>query len=419
MPRTFRIPAYGLHRPTGQARVRINGRDIYLGRHGSEESKVEYEKLVRKLITDRAKDEVKARVEIATDLTINELAAAYLKHARTYYVKDGQPTKEFANVYAAVEGVRGRHGFELVTAFGPLKLKAIRDQWIEAGLVRAQINARVGRVRRWFSWAIEEELAPPSVLQALENIKGLRKGRTEAKEGKKILPVADNLVDAIQPFVSRQVWAMVELQKLSGMRPEEVCIMRTIDIDTTGDTWIYRPSRHKTEHHEQDRIVFLGPKAVEVLKPWLRPNVSEYLFSPKEATAERHATMRAARRTRVQPSHRNRKSKRPRIQPGDRYARLSYQRSIANACDRAFPHPTLSAIAMKDLTDEQRTALKTWRNAHRWRPNQLRHSAATRLRREFGLDVAKAVLGHSTIATTQIYAEQDMEAARQAMQRLG
>ena len=93
MPRSRSIiPAYGLHRPTGQARVRINGKDHYLGPHGSEESKREYERLIRKLVTDRAAEEVRARVELATDLTVSELILGFLRHAKAYYVKDGRQT---------------------------------------------------------------------------------------------------------------------------------------------------------------------------------------------------------------------------------------------------------------------------------------------------------------------------------------
>lgn len=35
MPRNFRIPSYRLHKPSGQAVVTINGKDIYLGRFDS------------------------------------------------------------------------------------------------------------------------------------------------------------------------------------------------------------------------------------------------------------------------------------------------------------------------------------------------------------------------------------------------
>ena len=45
MPRRFTVPAYQLHRGSGQAKVRIQGKDIYLGPHGSPESRERYEGL--------------------------------------------------------------------------------------------------------------------------------------------------------------------------------------------------------------------------------------------------------------------------------------------------------------------------------------------------------------------------------------
>jgi hypothetical protein len=41
MPRRKGIPAYSLHKPSGQARVRIEGRDHYLGPYDSPEPKAE------------------------------------------------------------------------------------------------------------------------------------------------------------------------------------------------------------------------------------------------------------------------------------------------------------------------------------------------------------------------------------------
>ena len=47
----------------------------------------------------------------------------------------------------------------------------------------------------------------------------------------------------------------------------------------------------------------------------------------------------------------------------------------------------------------------------RWHPHQLRHNAATWLRKEFGLDVARVILGHSSPVVTEVYAEMDREKA--------
>ena len=63
--------------------------------------------------------------------------------------------------------------------------------------------------------------------------------------------------------------------------------------------------------------------------------------------------------------------------------------------------------------------VREWRRAHRWHPNMLRHAKATELRREFGLDAARAVLGHRAIRTSETYAEIDQNKAAAAMEKLG
>ena len=41
-----KVPAYRLHKPTGQAVVRLDGRDFYLGKHGTEASHEAYRRTV-------------------------------------------------------------------------------------------------------------------------------------------------------------------------------------------------------------------------------------------------------------------------------------------------------------------------------------------------------------------------------------
>ena len=89
------------------------------------------------------------------------------------------------------------------------------------------------------------------------------------------------------------------------------------------------------------------------------------------------------------------------------------------ACDKAFPHPTLSSRGPKSLTAEQVEELSAWRHAHRWTPLQLRHTAATEIRARFGLEAAQVVLGHARADTTEIYAERDLAKARGVMAEIG
>jgi site-specific recombinase XerD len=66
-----------------------------------------------------------------------------------------------------------------------------------------------------------------------------------------------------------------------------------------------------------------------------------------------------------------------------------------------------------------KAAAKKWRKEHRWSPNQLRHSLGTKARKEFGIETAKVLLGHSQLSTTGIYAEQDKQRAVEAARRIG
>jgi integrase len=71
------------------------------------------------------------------------------------------------------------------------------------------------------------------------------------------------------------------------------------------------------------------------------------------------------------------------------------------------------------LTGEQRAELRKWHHAHAWHPHQLRHSAATEIRKRFGIEAAQHVLGHATLNVTEIYAEKNSEAARQIAAAIG
>jgi integrase len=49
----------------------------------------------------------------------------------------------------------------------------------------------------------------------------------------------------------------------------------------------------------------------------------------------------------------------------------------------------------------------------------LRHAAATEIRRQFGLEAAQHVLGHTTVDMTQIYAERNVETAARVALAIG
>lgn len=389
---TSRTPSYRLHKPTGLAVVTLGSRDIYLGKFGAPESRAEFDRVLAEWLANGRR--LPTLAASASDVSINEMMLAYLTFADGYYVKNGKPTTEPVNIRLALRPLRRLYGHTLARSFGPLALKAVRQVMIATGLCRSEVNKRVRHVLRAFKWAVGEEIVPPSIHHGLRAVSGLRRGRSDVRESEPVRPVPEAFVDAIRPHVARQVWAMVELQRLTGMRPGEVCILRGCDLDTSGRVWVYRPSEHKTEHQGRERFVYFGPQAQEVLRPWLRVDLSASLFQPLEAMKEYRAALRRERKTRVQPSQAARARKRSPVKaPGERYDTGSYRRAIAYGCKRA--------------------------DVPKWHPHQLRHNAATRLRKEFGLDTARAVLGHSSTAVTEVYAELDRGKAAEAMRIIG
>jgi integrase len=389
-----RIPSYRLHKPSGQAVVRIEGRDYYLGKHGTEESQEAYRRLIAQWLSNGQPHTPAVRHVGLPSLSINEIILSYWRFAVQHYRKDGEPTSQQGRIRSALRPLRRLYGHTPACDFGPLALKAVRQAMIEDGWSRGFINSCVGCIKRLFKWSVENELVPPAVYQGVQAVAGLRKGRSGAKETRPVRPVPEPLVEAVLPLVSAQVGAMIGLQRLTGMRPEEVTAMRTCDIEMAGAEWAYRPASHKTEHHDVERVIFLGPRAQQVLRPWLRQNGEEYLFSPREAEETRNARRRARRATPLTPSQAKRRPKTGRKRPRrDHYDTDSYRQAIMRACRKAgVPH---------------------------WHPNQLRHNRGTEIRKRYGLDAARAVLGHRSAEVTEVYAERDQSLAARVMGEIG
>ncbi len=399
-PSPTRLPKYRHFKPKDLAVVRINGKDYYLGKYDSIESHEKYRRVLAGWLAGAPIESPRAADGPGASLTVNEVILSYIQFADTYYLKDEKPTGESVSIRYALRPLRRLYGMSPACDFGPLALKTVRAEMIRVtlpgekkGLCRNEVNRRIRHIVRCFKWAVENELVPPSVYQGLRAVSGLRRGRADVRESEPVRPVPEAFVEAIRLHVSRQVWAMVQLQRLTAMRPGEVVSMRTIDVDTTGRIWSYTPESHKTQHHGRERTIYLGPQAQAILRPWLRADLVASLFSPAEAMTERQAEKRRKRKSPVQPSQRDRSKARPKKRAGDAYTVDSFRRAIAYACSTA--------------------------GVPEWAPNRLRHNAATRLRKEFGLDVARIILGHSSPAVTEVYAEVDREKALDAMERVG
>lgn len=386
-----KLPPLRLHKHTDRAYVVLSGKRIYLGKWDAPDRDTKYQAAVAAWLRNGRPCHDDAKPILPADFLVADLCERYLAFARTYYVRvDGKtPSTQIGRVRSALRGLVLRYADIPASEFGPKKLAEVRDLWITEGLCRSTINSMIGCIKLMFKWGAAQELIPAATWQSLSALAGLRAGRSDAKEPKPVAPVPEAHIEAVKPYVSRQIRAMIELQLLTGARSGEICMLRNGGFDRAGKVWVYRLAHHKEAHIGKSRTLYFGARAQAILREFIaeRP-IGAPLFSPRAAETERHARCEGHRRPDQKPSpaRTNRKL-------GDAYTPNTLATAIRRACILA--------------------------NVPKWHPHQLRHTAATKIRREFGLEAAQVILGHSKADTTQLYAERNEALARTIAEKVG
>jgi len=258
------------------------------------------------------------------------------------------------------------------------------------------INKYVGKIRTIFSWGIAEEVVNPNIEHSLRALKALRKGEQGTIDRPPRQNVSDHVVERTLPFLSPTVSAMVQLQRMAGMRPSEIFRMRVGDIDRSrgNGLWYYMPGSYKTERYVGAIEFPLGEAEQTLIAPCLEgKKPSESVFSPRSAVLERRDRERAERKSKRTPSQAERdrqRAKNPADRMGNFYDKSSYWRAVQHGIKKGNQH----------LSDDEKIP--------RWSPYQLRHTAATETSRTVGKDKAKALLAHRSMRTTEIYDHSDL-----------
>ena len=391
----MKIPKLCNNKSRGRAFVLEGRKKIYLGKWGTPETEAAYRRYVHQLTGG-----AKPRPASANEITIIELVAAFLDAHSSYYMKGGQQTGQLARFKAAAEFPVYYYGETVACEFGPARLIECRKHMEESGrFSRTYINTLVVCLRGVFKWGVERELIPASVLTALQAVSPLKRGRSAAKENKAVQPVPPEVVDATCEHLPPTIAAMVRVQRLTGMRPGEVCAMRAGDVNTTAAVWVYTLRTDKTDYRraaDQKKKIPIGPKAQAVLLPYLiekEGTPDAFVFSPIDAANERTRELRASRRTPTTKQTRDRDARARRRELKEYYTTDSYGKAIERATRAAgLPH---------------------------WRPNQLRHLYASEIRAKYGLEAAQVLLGHANANVTQIYAERDYNKAAAIAEKEG
>ena len=377
------LPKYRRRPDRNYAFVEHDGRRIRLpGRYGSLQSRRAYTDFLAALPGAES-------TPIVGEATVGELASAYLLYAKRHYrdadkVRGSRESGHFRSILDALVSAGAAN--VAVSAFGPKRLREVREAFIARGWSRCYVNAQTSRLRRIFKWGVGQEMLSPEVAAALTFVEPLREGRTPAPEMDPIEPVDKSVVLEVASHAGPVVAAMMRLHALTGMRPQNICNITPGQIDRTGDIWLFRPTTHKTAWRSTRITIPLGPQAQAILQPFLDRPADKPCFSPRESEEARTS------------GYLERKSRNAR----EAYDTATYGRTIKWAIRRA-----------------NKARFRCLKPIESFAPNQIRHAFATEVRRISGLEAAQVLLGHTSADTTQIYAERNLELAVRIAQQIG
>ncbi len=259
--RKRQLPTYGQRKGYDQAIVTptdsVTGyrKDYWLGPYGSPESREMYHRVLaqwesggRRLpvtLDDRPAD--------ITQVSVAEVINAYWKWAIQQYGHS-----ELGCLRVVIRLLRQMFGSTPAADFGPTnRLRVVRDQMILGGenedpprkpLARTTVNHNVHRLRAILKWAGSHEMVPARSLRATQDRAGASAGASAARESAPVQSVAVEQIEAVRPYLSRQVNALVSLQLYTGARGGELFRLRPIDIpDSRGHSgiWTIKPVAHK------------------------------------------------------------------------------------------------------------------------------------------------------------------------------
>lgn len=337
--------------------------------------------------------------------SVDDVCDAFVAYARNYYTGS---SNEAANCALAARYFRDVHGARSIGELVHADMLAVRDAMLRnPKLCRSTVNRYMQILsRRMMPWALDRGLIRAATKVELSQVQPLKRGRSTAREGRVVREASDAAVEATCAELAPNTAAMVRVHRLTGMRPGELCAMRREDIDRSRTPWVYRPPFHKNDwrgEFGQPRAICIGPRARAILEGLWGDEKSGPLFSPVQAIAEWIAAKRAARTSPFYPcrdeGYSRAKGGEVVRRPGEQWDTSAYARAVSRAIERA--------------------------GVEKWSPNQLRHSFATEVRRKFGLEACRAVLGHSmgaTVTDRYSYAaieDEIIEKASAAVEALG
>lgn len=372
---------------SGQARVRIAGKDVYLGVYGSAEAARAYADLLDVLARGQQPDKKRRTGQRAdrSDLsavTVAVVVARWFAEESPRYPANGRETKQFE---FTVPPLLRLYSTLPANEFDCDKLERVQlamasGSWLNEkerarckargkplGWSRGVVNRRVVRIRTIFRWAERKRLVPPGTFAHLCTLPGLAPTDARVRHTTQSKSATMQEVNAICKYLSPVGRAMLLTQWWTGMRSGEVRLMRENEVDRTGEVWVYTPATHKMQRKGQSRAILIGGRAQAALRWWLlAAEPGAYVFPPSKTYAGKQGC----------------------------YSDTAYARLIARAAE-------VAGVAG-------------------FHPYRCRHAAKNRITSSMGLDAARTILGQRSLGTTNQYGDAlDLRTAMEVARKLG
>ena len=223
-----RAPQMRIHKATGHARCRFQGREYWFGRAGTPEAEERYRAFLKRWA--EAQDSPPPPPPTKGVLTFAGALAPYLAEIRgdatTAKLRTNSlwwRARSMAGEVEHLAGVRlADFGPKMMTAWlTRVGAKTITRGGQQVPRTRTHVRELATELLRLFEWAVREELLPPEKLVSLRTVP-VKAGRSP--EARKPVPDAD--VSATLPYLPPALAAVVAICRHSAARPGEVLVLQ-------------------------------------------------------------------------------------------------------------------------------------------------------------------------------------------------
>lgn len=380
MPRPKRlIPEYKKASKGNLARVWFNGGYIYLGVFKSPESLEQYRQFLESI-----EDSQKSAIPVHSVTRETYIVAGLIADYFTFCKGECEEGRVSRDHLRKIKGVCGllltRIGEVPVTKFGPKLAEEIRRYWVSRKIAAATIKNYFSIIRLMFEWGVSQERVPVTVVAALKTLRPIRASPEGAKDANDREPAPRNDIRKTLKYLSNNLRAAVKILYLTGARPGELLKIKASDIDREQSPWVYRVKKHKTAGKGKFRTIFFGPACQKIITPLIDDaHPDRFLFSSEVTELDKQKQRRLSGKKLNWYDKSKSKIKTRVLQP--HYTPAGFRRAIIRKCKK-------HSISV-------------------WTPYQLRHNAATRIKKLIDIVAAKAVLGHQSLVMTQNYLSQE------------